>query len=41
MNSNAYDAVNLADLTVQLHVYNCQCEDEKRRIKDLDSEVGC
>ena len=38
--SDADDATNLADLTVQLDGYNSQCEDEKRRIKDLDSEVG-
>ena len=32
-------ALNLADLTDHLD-FNSQCEDEKRRIKDLDTVVG-
>ena len=37
--SDADDAINLADLTEQLDDFNSQCEDEKRRIKDLDAEI--
>ena len=37
--NDADDAVNLADLTEQLDDFNSQCNDEKRRIKDLDAEV--
>ena len=37
--SDADDATNLVDLTVQLDGYNSQRKDEKQKIKDLDSEV--
>ena len=30
----------LADITVQLDGYNNHCDYEKRRITDLDAEVG-
>ena len=33
-------ALNLADLTDHLVDFNSQCEDEKMRIKDLDTVVG-
>ena len=38
--SDADDATNLVELPVQLDGYNSQSEDEKWKIKDLDSEVG-
>ena len=38
--TDAEDATQLADLTEQLNAYNSHCDDEKRRITDLDAEVG-
>ena len=37
---DAKDAMQLADLTANLDAYISQCKEEKRRITDLDAEVG-
>ena len=37
---DAKDAMQLADLTNSLDAYISQCKEEKRRITDLDAEVG-